>query len=489
LFLDNAAGPEQLQNLLPPPGCALLVTSRRRFTLPGLSGPHYLDVLPMAKAVKFLRGLAARLTRAEAEGIAGLCGRLPQALRLAGSLLTERADLSVARYRERLREARFAKQGGLDEVAATVASSEESLPQPLRTRWRELAVLAGAFELAWATAVWGVDEDTAEEYVAALGKISLLKWDAEAQFYRLHDLVREYAVTHLDVGACDAAARRHTEYFCQAARETNDAFQRGGETITMALRRFDRLWTDVQAGFAWATKRRQGDADVARVCRDYAIRCGYVLNLRQHPREQIVWLEFAAESAREIGDRRGEGVALGNLGNAYAALGQVDQAIGYYEQGLAIDREIGDRRGEGADLGNLGNAYYSLGQVDQTIGYHEQALAVAREIGDRRGEGADLGNLGGNYYRLGQVDKAIGYHEQHLAIAREIGDRRSEGCALGNLGLAYAALGQVDQAIGYHEQHLAIARETGDRQGEGNALGSLGQACAAFGPGGPGHRL
>ena len=49
--------------------------------------------------------------------------------------------------------------------------------------------------------------------------------------------------------------------------------------------------------------------------------------------------------AREIGDRRGEGNALGNLGIAYADLGQVEKAIGYYEQRLVIAREIGDRRG------------------------------------------------------------------------------------------------------------------------------------------------
>ncbi|MBC7259162.1 MAG: tetratricopeptide repeat-containing protein, partial [Chloroflexi bacterium] len=59
---------------------------------------------------------------------------------------------------------------------------------------------------------------------------------------------------------------------------------------------------------------------------------------------------------REIGDRRGEGNALGNLGLAYAALGDPRRAIAFYEQALEIAREIGDRRGEGADLGNLGPA-------------------------------------------------------------------------------------------------------------------------------------
>ncbi|MFM6139793.1 MAG: tetratricopeptide repeat protein, partial [Sphaerospermopsis kisseleviana] len=33
---------------------------------------------------------------------------------------------------------------------------------------------------------------------------------------------------------------------------------------------------------------------------------------------------------REIKDRRGEGAALGNLGNAYYALGEYTKAIEYY---------------------------------------------------------------------------------------------------------------------------------------------------------------
>ncbi len=64
---------------------------------------------------------------------------------------------------------------------------------------------------------------------------------------------------------------------------------------------------------------------------------------------------------------------MGNLGNAYADLGEVRKAIEYHEQALVIDREIGDRRGEGADLGNLGLAYAALGEVRKAIEYFEQA--------------------------------------------------------------------------------------------------------------------
>ena len=74
-----------------------------------------------------------------------------------------------------------------------------------------------------------------------------------------------------------------------------------------------------------------------------------------------------------------------------------------YEQALAIAREIGDRRGEGADLGNLGLAYADLGEPRKAIEFYEQALAIAREIGDRRGEGAWPGQPGHCLRRPGRA--------------------------------------------------------------------------------------
>jgi tetratricopeptide (TPR) repeat protein len=203
---------------------------------------------------------------------------------------------------------------------------------------------------------------------------------------------------------------------------------------------------------------------------------------RGRAREGLGLLEpFLPEDVRRAMRPVLVGSLLGTVGNSYAALGQAEKAVGYYEQDLAIARETGDRRGEGSALGNLGVAYKNLGQAEKAVGYYEQDLAIARETGDRGGEGQALGNLGLAYVALGQAEKAVGYYEQHLAIARETGDRRGEGSALGNLGNAYADLGQAEKAVGYYEQDLAIARETGDRRGEGRALGNLGIAYAALG--------
>ncbi|WP_199309098.1 MULTISPECIES: tetratricopeptide repeat protein [unclassified Limnothrix] len=184
---------------------------------------------------------------------------------------------------------------------------------------------------------------------------------------------------------------------------------------------------------------------------------------------------------REIGDQRGEANSLVGLGNAYYYLGQFQQAIDCYDQSLAIAREIGDQRGEGNSLGSLGNAYDSLGQFQQAIDCYDQSLVIARKIGDRQGEAASLANIGNTYRALGQFQRAIDYQEQALAIVREIGDRQGEATFLGNLGNAYYSLGQYQRAIDFHEQSLAIKREIGDRQGEANSLCGLGNAYDSLG--------
>src|SRR5262249_19843527 len=144
LLLDNGRDSNQIEPLLPPEGCAVLVTSRQRFALPGLVCRD-LDALAPADAVVLLRSICPRIGTA-AEEIAALCGGLPKALRLAGALLTERDDLDPTAYTARLRKARLSERVGLAELAAAIRVSEAMLPVTVRSRWRELAVLEGGFE-------------------------------------------------------------------------------------------------------------------------------------------------------------------------------------------------------------------------------------------------------------------------------------------------------------------------------------------------------
>ena len=109
------------------------------------------------------------------------------------------------------------------------------------------------------------------------------------------------------------------------------------------------------------------------------------------------------------------------LGIAYANLGDARRAIGYYEQHREIACEIGDRHGEGAALGNLGNAYLQLGNARRAIGYYEQSLETNREIGDVMGVANTSFNLALLHAQQGALDRGLPLAQQAAEIWGRIG--------------------------------------------------------------------
>lgn len=186
-------------------------------------------------------------------------------------------------------------------------------------------------------------------------------------------------------------------------------------------------------------------------------------------------LENALSIAREIGWTE-EGAILAKLGNAYRDLGNMQEALEYYELALARTRAIDDRKNIGAILNSMGNLHRRSGRLTEAISLYEQALQIAEEVGDRSGAAMILAHLGICYRRQQETPRAIALFERALDISREVGDREGEGRALGNLANAYSDLGDVRRSIEYSQQGLAIAQETGNRRAEGIALGNLGLA-------------
>jgi len=466
LLMDNASGREQVEPLTPPAGSVLFVTSRQRFSLPGWAYRD-LDVLPLADAGALLVEIAPRIGD-HAAAIARLCGDLPFALRVAASTLSERPDLSVSEVEKRL--GREKDRAELGERALGLGYA--LLPDAFQERYRHLAVFAGDFDAPAAGAVWSLGEDETDEALGAFVRGSLL--DGKDGRYKLHDLARAFAASRLSEDEKALGRLRHAEHYCGVLSRADELYLQGDERLLAGLALFDRERPQIYAGQAWAADNLQVREEAARLASAYPNAGIYVLLLRLTPREHIAWLEAGLTGARQTKDRLAEGAHLGNLGLAYAGLGETRRAIELYGQRLVIAREIGDRRGEANALGNTGNAYARLGETRRAIEFHEQALAIDREIGDRRGEGNVLESLGIAYAHLGETRRAIEFHERHLAIAREIGDRHGEGMALGNLGIAYAKLGETRHAIESYERALLIAREIGDRSGEGGAAWNLG---------------
>ena len=199
LLLDNAAGEEQVRPLLPPPNCLLLVTSRRQFTLPGLT-PYNLDCLPAARSQELLVKLAPRLGT-HARAAAELCGHLPLALEVIAKAVNEKTLYPVPELLDRLR----ARQEELAPVMAAFQVSYELLSDELRRCWRLLAVFPASFDLCAAATVWDKvcspnrrrpeppegetpnETDFAREAMQALVNASLVERKEVNGRFRLHD--------------------------------------------------------------------------------------------------------------------------------------------------------------------------------------------------------------------------------------------------------------------------------------------------------------
>jgi tetratricopeptide (TPR) repeat protein len=479
ILADDAEDAAQVRPLLPPAGCALLVTSRNRFSLPGMTMID-LGMLPKDDAQKLLLEICPRIGE-HARELAKLCGHLPLALRVSASLLAN-SSRSVARYLEQLAVERLKHLSDPDDPQASVEASlrlsYDALEPTVQAALGQMSVFPTNFDQAAALAVVQVERD-AETILDLLQRRSLLEWDDAAQRYSLHDLVRAFAAARLE--DADAVRLRHARHYAQVADRANTFYLEGGAATLTGLALFDRERIHIDAGWGWA-RERAGEQDADALLLDYASATAYVGNLRyDNRRERIPQLEAALAATRRRGRKDAEGVLLGNLGNAYVFLGKARQALTFYEQALVIARELGDQRWQGIALGGLGNAYVFLGEARQALTFDEQHLEIARELGDRDNEGAALGNLGNAYYVLGDARKTITFHEQHLEVARELGDRREEGAALNNLSLAYRVLGELQRAMSFGEQALTINRAIGHRYGECIALNNLSQIAMVSG--------
>jgi len=472
ILLDNARDVAQAKPLIPPAGCALIVTSRHTFML-GTVSPHDVGRLLDAEAVALVRKFHASITEADAGTLVKLCSGLPLALRLAGAHLAmdavERGGTpNVAAYLQSLGGGRIvtldSSASDVDEVtiSETLRLSEAQLPEAEREAWRKLGIFTASFVAYDAKAIAGADAAMLSRFV----RRSLLEREGVERF-KVHDLAADYARGQLGLDALGELHLAHAKHYTSVARLADGLYKiKGKAALGLAL--FDSERTQIETAYAWLSSR--GDENAARQLLSLMDVVAYTGDRRFHPRQRLAWAESQLRAALMVKDRKDEGSALNNLGIAHKVLGDAPKAAELHEQALAIAREIGDRCGEGVSLGNLGVAYNGMGEPHKAIEYFEQHLVIARESDDRHGEASALGNLGIAHRQLGDASKAIEYYKQDLAIRREIGDLHGEAIVLFCLGNVHRSLGEVPIVIEFFDQNLIIVRELCDQRAEGRAL-------------------
>jgi tetratricopeptide (TPR) repeat protein len=495
IIADNASALEQVAPLRP--GSAvhrMLVTSRHNLPLYGARRIE-VDVLTEADAVAVVdRALRAANPGDEripndmeaANRLVELCGCLPLALRITAELLADEPERPVAEMVEILSDTR----GRLGEIAygdslavrAAFDASYQRLPGDQQRLFRMLSLNPGPHVRIGATAALvGIAEALTRQMLVALRRAHLIERAPSQGCYRFHDLLRLYAAERSEQDdqplANRAAVSRLLDYYLDNARSAGRHLdpQRADPGSTRLIDRPAALaWLDAERPNLVAAISLAADTGHDSHARDIPLALFGFFDLRKHWAAWIATHQIALSAARRLGDRRGEGIVLNNLGVAYRQRRRFDEALTCHAQALNISESTGDRHGEGRALNNSGITYRDLRQFDDALACLQRAIATYREISDRRGEAEALYNLGKTYEELRRFDDAVACFQQALTLFLDVGDRYGEGWAVNGIGVAYRELRLFDDALDSFRQALAIRREVGDRHGEGYTLTSLG---------------
>ncbi|WP_297613678.1 tetratricopeptide repeat protein [Nocardia sp.] len=490
LVLDDALDHAQVEPLLPNgPGCLTLITSRRRLVALDGSQPFALDTLDPAKAGELFCTLARRTPSADERPavaeIVRLCGYLPLAIVLLASRLAHHASWTipgmaadVATAQDRLSEL----EAGERAVYAAFTMSYRDLPPERQRLFRRLSLHPGPDIDTHATAVLdSIPVSAARRELDALFTDHLLDEPAGGR-YRMHDLLREYAVALV---AADPIEDRR-----EVVERLLDHYQHLGEAADRYLAGQLRPAADAGAphfsdraqALAWLRAERgnllgcleyaASHHQSARVVGMTSVLSGLLrldgpwpLAIKLHRR--------AATIAEHSGDRVGAADALSDLGMVRYATGDYPGTADLVRQALVSYQEIGDRIGQARALSSLGRLGYATGDYPATADLVRQALAIYQESGDRRGQAYALIGLGVVRYSTGDYPGTAELLRQALGIFREIGDRFGAAHALNELGVLRYSTGDYPGAVELVEEALAIYRDIGDRFTEANALEDL----------------
>ncbi|SEC01513.1 DNA-binding transcriptional activator of the SARP family [Amycolatopsis tolypomycina] len=503
VVLDDAGSEAQVRPLLPGAGaCAVLVTSRIR--LPGLDGakPVDVDLLPEAEAARLLQGIVgAERVAAEPESAAAIlrqCGHLPLAIRVAGAKLTHRPGWTLRLLADRLGDERRR----LDElrvgdlaVRASVTLSYDLLPMSAATAFRGLGLLGPVQFPAWAVAAVLGRRD-AEDVLDVLVDghlVELVGSDSAGQpRYRLHDLLRVYAVElaeRSDAAKTRAGLRRVLEGYLglalEAARRMPLHFFGAycDDELPRPAVPFDVLPDDPAEWFA--AERRTTVAAVSLAAQhgfdDLAWQLASALtpyfDLRGPQDDWHSTHLVALAAARRSGSARAEAIVQRNLGQYLLYQDEYAEARVAFEESKKLFDKVDDIQGVAVALTGLSTILRIEGEDGPALDHCHEALELFAEAGDPNGEAVARLGAGAVWMARGCYASAKRWITDALELSAAIGDRHREAHAFKRLGLLFQHQGNLAAAREHVDRAIAIFTDLGDDHCVGYANQNLGELC------------
>lgn len=482
LILDNAADAEQVAPLLKdlPPSVSVIITSRKRISLPEVMKQIDLEVMASDDAVKMLDGIVKEtrpdLNENDLTAIAGKCGYLPLALRVAGTMLRDNKMWTRKRFEDALEKEPLRHLNlKTDEynvgrvLSLSVRQLIEDDPERAR-RFQMLSVFPATFALDAAMAVWDLDEDGAFTELNDLHGRSLIEWDETTDRYRLHDLIRHVArdpfpADHPLAATSDErlglAERRFAEHYMKVLPIANDAH------LVEGLAVYDLEIVNMDAGRSWTERYSATDADVAKLYCRYALNGAGLYRYRLSPSERVLLYQRCLEITQKMNWREDEANAKLNLGEALATMGEGNLSWVICQEAGATFAQCGNERGWAAAMGRIADIFFQRGDLDAALLIRREIeLPTFERLGDEREKAVTMSRIADIFLRRGELDEALRISRELLPVCEQLGDERGRAVTLGRIGDIFFQRGELAEALRiYRDEVLLIFQRLGDERG------------------------
>src|SRR5581483_5108894 len=155
---------------------------------------------------------------------------------------------------------------------------------------------------------------------------------------------------------------------------------------------------------------------------------------------------------------------LQNLGSAYAALGQYDDAMKSYLRGIDLYRKSGDNQGAAAMSHSIGLIFETQGRIGSAIGALQDDVKTLRSLGDRSANMADaLNDLADALAKGGLGAQSAPLIAEAQELAKGLKNESLLASILNSQGDAYFYQGDLKSAKNSYDQAARLSSHSSDK--------------------------
>lgn len=190
--------------------------------------------------------------------------------------------------------------------------------------------------------------------------------------------------------------------------------------------------------------------------------------------EAVTYYQRAVEKFRVIHDLVQMAPCLGNLGILHSRKSENEKALGYLEEANACFKELGNMKAVAAGYNNMGTIYCDMGEMDRALEYHYDALKIEESQGNTYGMANNLNSMGNVHSMLKDYSKALVHYRRAKKLFEEIGHRKRVAVCISNIGATYESMGKNEQALSQYQESYAIRKSEEDKKGMAIDLNNMG---------------